>query len=173
MAGNRSPDRLLELRVRDVMAQPVVSVPASHSMCEAAEQLVASDLSAAPVIDEAGRCIGMITATDFLKRDAQRCVVDRLSRRGGELQLERGPTATLQISETDYDRVGRHMTSAVQTVAADACIVDAARQMCLLHVHHLPVLDPTGRPIGMLSSLDLASALSNVVDEQFGGKSRG
>lgn len=173
MVVEGSQQRLLELRVRDVMAQPVVSVPSCHTMCEAAEQLAASELSAAPVVDEAGRCIGMITATDFLKRDARQCAVDRLSCRGGELHVERGPGASLQIAETDHDRVWRHMTPAVQTVAAEASIVDAARQMCLLHVHHLPVLDPTGRPVGMLSSLDLASALSNAMDEQLGDRRRG
>ncbi len=166
-------DRLVELRVRDVMAQPVVSVPSSHTLCEAAEQLVAADLGAAPVIDEAGRCIGMITAIDFLKRDAHQCAADRAARRGGDLLVERGPAAAFQIAESDHDRVWRHMTAAVQTVSADASIVDAARQMCLLHVHHLPVLDGAGRPVGMLSSLDLASAISNAIEEQLGGKRNG
>lgn len=166
MAAATALDRLGELRVRDVMAQPVVTVEACHTMCEAAERLVEAGLTAAPVVDEAGRCVGMITSVDFLKRDAQACAVDRLARRERETRIERHAGAALQISETDHDRVSRYMTAAVQAVSGEAALVDAARQMCLLHVHHLPVLDAQGRPVGMLSSLDLAAALVGAVDER-------
>jgi CBS-domain-containing membrane protein len=58
------------------------------------------------------------------------------------------------------------MTSAVQSIRASAAVIDAARIMCNAHLHRLPVLDDTGRPIGIVSSLDLVSAMMNAMDEQ-------
>jgi len=37
--------------------------------------------------------------------------------------------------------------------------------MCDLHVHRLLVLDETGRLLGVVSSLDIAAAVINAIEE--------
>jgi CBS-domain-containing membrane protein len=159
--------RLSTLRVADVMNREVVSVPNSLSMDEAAQRLAAHDVTSAPVVDDQGRCVGMLSAADFLRRDCR----GHESTAGGALSgsehgVARLAFEPLTIERVDDCNVHRHMSSAVQSIRAGAAVIDAGRMMCNAHLHRLPVLDDTGRPIGIVSSLDLVSAMMNAMDEQ-------
>ena len=59
--------RLQSLTVADVMTRRVTAIPGCARMQEAARILAEADASGAPVVDAAGRCIGVLSATDFLK----------------------------------------------------------------------------------------------------------
>ena len=63
------------------------------------------------------------------------------------------------------ERVVAHMSRALQTLDAHTPIAEAARIMCAEHIHRLPVLDEHGHPVGMVTSLDIAAALVQAVDE--------
>ena len=63
-------DRLRSLTVRDVMSRSVVWVTQQQHMADVATLLLKHELSTAPVVDDHGRCVGMLSATDFLKRDS-------------------------------------------------------------------------------------------------------
>lgn len=129
-------DRLRMLDVRDVMSQRVIGVSADETMSEAAKAFAAGDVSSAPVVDNQGRCIGMLSAADFIKRE--------------------GPPGS--------DLVIRFMSATPQSVAADESLLHAARVMSDHHIHHLPVLEGE-RPIGVVSTMDIVAALINAVDE--------
>ena len=58
---------LLELTAEDVMARDVVTVPQTASLQEAAAALRKANVSGAAVVDEQGRCVGVISASDFLR----------------------------------------------------------------------------------------------------------
>ena len=55
-----------EVKVRDIMASPVTSVPCTMSLPECAALMKSLRVHHLPVIDETGKIIGMISATDFL-----------------------------------------------------------------------------------------------------------
>ncbi|MBL8923650.1 MAG: CBS domain-containing protein [Myxococcaceae bacterium] len=52
------------------------------------------------------------------------------------------------------------MTNAVLTIRADTPLEQAATEMRLGHVRHLPVVDLDGRVLGVLSSFDVMRALA-------------
>lgn len=52
------------------------------------------------------------------------------------------------------------MTNAVLTIRSDAPLEQAATEMRLGHVRHLPVVDLEGRVVGVLSSFDVMRALA-------------
>lgn len=52
------------------------------------------------------------------------------------------------------------MTNAVLTIRTDAPLEQAATEMRLGHVRHLPVVDLEGRVVGVLSSFDVMRALA-------------
>lgn len=58
---------LLELTAEDVMARDVVTVPEGMSLRDAAHVLRRAGAGGAPVVDAAGRCVGVISAFDFLR----------------------------------------------------------------------------------------------------------
>jgi CBS-domain-containing membrane protein len=159
-------DRLDSLRVRDVMSLDVVTVPSSLSMDDAAARMTAQDVTGAPVVDDQGRCVGMLSAADFLRRSCrmQEASLCR-SPRGTEHVLAHLPNEALCIEAIDDFDITRYMSAAVQTIRDDAALIETARVMCAAHVHRLPVLDKLGKPIGIVSSLDLVSAMMNAMDE--------
>ena len=64
------------------------------------------------------------------------------------------------------DRVFHEMSSGVRSVQPEQTLLMAARIMCEKHVHRLPVLDPDGKPVGLITSMDVVAALVNAIDER-------
>jgi CBS domain-containing protein len=61
---------LTALTAADVMTSPVEVVPQDTTLRAAAALLRQADISGAPVVDEQGRCVGVLSAVDFLRRAA-------------------------------------------------------------------------------------------------------
>ena len=141
-------DRLQSLRVADVMNRHVIPVSGQQTMSEAAAVFVEHRISGAPVVDEHGRCVGILSATDFVGRERER--------------------AAGAVGAAGDKVVSAHMNAAARTVSAETSLVEAARIMCAQHVHRLPVLDAQDRPRGMITSLDIVAAVVQAVEEQRG-----
>lgn len=58
---------LLELTAEDLMSRDVVTIPQTASLRQAAHTLRQANVSGAPVVDEWGRCVGVLSASDFLR----------------------------------------------------------------------------------------------------------
>lgn len=157
---NSTIERLLTLRVGDVMSRDVVSIPSTKNMSEAADILMSHFISGAPVTGHQGQCLGMLSATDFV-----RCLADSKgaafnSGEGNGTSRDRDPRASPAA-----DQVASHISALVQTVRADQMLTDAARLMCQNHIHRLVALDDRARPSGVLTALDIVAALINAVEE--------
>lgn len=162
---NSAIERLLHLRVVDVMTRNVVQVSADETMDKAAELLNQHDISGAPVVDELGRCVGVISGSDFVLRERVRQGA-KISSGGVErVFVQDAPGRPYHIEDIAGDRVSEHMSSEVQTVAASESLVDAARIMCSEHIHRVVVLDRDKRPVGLVSSLDVVAAMVHAVEE--------
>lgn len=59
----------------DLMSRDVLCVPQHMPLREAAVMLSRAHVSGAPVVDDAGRCIGVISATDFVRLAGQHATV--------------------------------------------------------------------------------------------------
>ena len=145
-------DRLRGLRVSDVMSREVISIPHHATLCEAAGMLTSAGTSGAPVVDEAGRCIGMISSRDYLRQHAASC------------QLASAPGSA--CASDDMTPIRHFMAPAVQSIDSGASLMQAARVMCLEHIHRLVVLDERATPVGVLTTLDIVAALMAVADEE-------
>lgn len=154
--------RLAALRVEDVMAQSVVTVTVNSTMSEAADVFIEHQITGAPVVDEQGHCVGVLSATDFVHSKAE-----ELDGRDqvGHFLCSRHPSGLYSIDEVRHDLVRNHMSQAIQTMAQDAPLLKAARCMCQEHVHRLLVIDTSGAPVGILTSLDLLATMITVVED--------
>lgn len=142
-------------RVSEVMRKPVVQLPEYLTMFEAAKLFLGHGISGAPVVDDHGRCLGVLSAFDFVRwqcieNDAECFPV------GTETFSSRNDLGTsFRTEHIDRECVTAYMTRAAHTILEDATLTEASRMMTLMHVHRLPVLDRCGHPIGWISSLDL------------------
>ncbi len=139
-------DRLLTLKVKDVMTRHVVCVSKDQRLSEAADLFVEKGISGAPVIDERGRCVGILSAIDYVQRE--------------HVLRGTGP------EEAAADRVYQEMSVVVRSVQPENTLLNAARIMCEKHVHRLPVLNLDGKPVGLITAMDVVAALVNAIDER-------
>jgi CBS domain-containing protein len=65
-------DSLLALTAGDLMTRQLVCLPEVMPLREAARLLLRSQVSGAPVVDGQGKCVGVLSATDFLRLSARR-----------------------------------------------------------------------------------------------------
>ncbi len=152
--------RLFKLRIGDLMTRDVVTVPGTATMSEAAHLLVSHGISGGPVVDDQGRCVGVISMTDFAKREDW--LQQSEESQGSHFVVKDGAAGTFRISDLPQDRVAKYMSSAVQTVPESATVYQAARCMSGERIHRLFVLDRAERPVGVLTSLDLVTAMLEV-----------
>ena len=147
-------DRLMSLTVHDLMTSTTVYLEADETMESAAGKLAEHDITGAPVVDESGQCVGVLSTTDFTRQQSH-----------ATGNVATSDTGSLSDPQSDGGCVRDHMTSPIQTVEADAPIVSAARLMCQAHIHRVIVVDERRSPVGVTSSLDLVAALVNAIDE--------
>ncbi len=149
-------DIMLRLRVEDVMSCPVTTISSNNTMSEAADILCHQSVTGAPVVDELGRCVGVLSGTDFVHNKASEIDGDLGSR---HVLTQPSSKEAYRTEDIGHNLVRYHMSPAVQTVDRHAPIPQAARCMCQEHVHRLIVVDKQGNPCGILTSLDLIAAV--------------
>ncbi|HUZ51432.1 MAG TPA: CBS domain-containing protein [Streptosporangiaceae bacterium] len=135
-------------RVIDVMATDVVTADKNMPYKQVARLLAENDLSAIPVLSGGGRVLGVVSEADVLRREER-----SFSRLGAGLprrtHREREQAEALTASQL--------MTAPAITIHPDAPLGAAARLMNAHHVRRLPVVNPAGELIGIVSRRDLMS----------------
>lgn len=163
---NSALERLLTLRVADIMSKNVVQIGSHETMGDAARLLLEHEISGAPVVDEVGRCVGVLSGFDFAGREHARSLRGESAQGKVEHVLVRDrPDEPCHIEDVREDVVENYMSPAAQTIRPDVTLLQAARTMCITHLHRLIVLDKQERPAGIVSSLDIVAALVKVMEE--------
>ncbi|RMG12903.1 MAG: CBS domain-containing protein [Deltaproteobacteria bacterium] len=127
--------------VSDVMSTPAHTASPDDTLVEAAGRMVAEGISALPIVEK-GKLIGIVTSTDVLAAT----VTESLE-----------PTPPPQEGIT----VGQVMTREPLVAHPDDLVLDAAAKMQMRGVRHLPVVDGSGKLIGMLSDRDIRTAIGH------------
>lgn len=148
---NNPMPRINNLKVSDIMAHKVVTVRPTDRMSEVASVFVSHAISSAPVVNQDGVCTAVISAFDFLKRDLPRTDETAANRPSSD--------------SGGVDTIESLMSSKVKSIRPDASLLQVASAMCSQHVHRLPVIDRDGKPIGIVSTMDVVAALLNAIDE--------
>ena len=144
---------LASLTAADLMSRNLVLIPREMSLQGAARLLSHAQVSGAPVVDDQGRCVGVLSTTDFLhwvengntRQQPKEAVCHAWKIFGNEAS----PT----------DTVGCFMTADPVIVAAGASIGALAQMMLDARIHRVIVVDHHQRPIGIVSSTDVLAAV--------------
>lgn len=169
---NAAAEQLQGIRVTHAMSRTVVTVSATSTMAAAARLLVQHNISGAPVVNELGQCVGVLSATNFVLRDQGQESCDSPSLLADEFALTSdGDARPFHIEHIAEDRVNQHMCCTLQSIESQRSLIDAARYMQGGHIHRLIVVDQHARPVGVVSSLDIVAALVKLADEPASGES--
>jgi CBS domain-containing protein len=140
------------------MSRHVVMIPREMSLQGAARMLARAGVTGAPVVDVDGRCIGVLSATDFMNWVKE-------EHKSGTLKGHREIMwEAWQIPECDGEGNGcieYYMTKDPVLVTPGVKIGELARMMMDAHIHRLIVVDAVnGRPVGVVSSMDILAAVA-------------
>lgn len=114
--------------VGDVMSIAVVTVEENTPYKEVVRVLAGRHVGAAPVLDRAGRVVGLVSETDLLCREQR---ADQRPFRFGLLASRKAKATT----------AGELMSKPAITITAEATVDEAARRMAEQRVTHLPVVN--------------------------------
>ena len=143
----------------DVMQRGVISLGPSSSLLDAHRLLVEEEIHGAPVVDEDGSVIGVVSSLDLMRavaeeHDSAGFARDSLPREA----LEFGPTLWT-VPEDFQDRlanrsVGEVMTRNAWTVEEDTRASAVAELLLRERIHRVWVVKE-GNLVGVVSTLDL------------------
>ena len=135
-------------RVRDVMTQEVVTVNEHASFKDVAMLIAERRVSAVPVLDREGRVLGIVSEADLVLKE-------EYPEGPPEARMFQGRRRRIAQAKAAGDTAAELMTAPAVTIGPDASVAEAAR---LLHRHgikRLPVVDPAGPLLGIVSRADL------------------
>jgi len=143
------------LTAADLMSRDVVVLPQHLSLRAAAQMLSRSGVSGAPVIDNEGACVGVLSATDFVHwaNDGPRPAEAPCECVCADWQM-------VEPESLPADAVSGYMTRDLVTASPLTGACELARMMLDAHVHRVVIVDERERPVGIVSSTDLLAAVA-------------
>lgn len=141
------------IKARDIMTRPAHCVSLDMDLMQAATFLADKRFSGAPVIDSAGRIVGVLSEKDFLAR----------------MGLGK-PTSFMEIVALCLNNKGcmatslrnHHvheiMTSPAITAGPEMTMGTISALFIAKQINRLPIVDPEGRPVGIVTRTDLVQS---------------
>jgi CBS domain-containing protein len=143
------------MKARDVMTRKVISVAPDATVLQAAQVMLQHRISGLPVIDKAGRLVGVLSEGDFLRRRE----TGTQRHRAGWLEFLMGPgRAAADYVHSHGSKVSEVMTEEVKTVGEDATLEDIVRLMERERIKRVPVLRG-GKVAGIITRSNLMQAM--------------
>ncbi|MEE4418291.1 MULTISPECIES: CBS domain-containing protein [Streptomyces] len=133
--------------VGELMTRGVIQVPPQTPFKEIVRTLAEHDVTAVPVVDAAGRPMGVVSEADLLRKSA-----DQADPAG------RTPIPHLEAWErakAEGARAEELMSAPAVCAREEWTVVEAARLMAVQNVKRLPVVDETDKLVGIVSRADL------------------
>ncbi|KAB2976794.1 CBS domain-containing protein [Streptomyces sp. SS1-1] len=133
--------------VSDLMTTSVVKVHRDTGFKDIAKLLAEYDVTAVPVVDDADQVLGLVSEADLLRKEAA-----QLDPAGLLPVLRPAPADRAKAEATTAEGL---MSRPAVTARPQWTAVEAAQVMERHHVKRLPVVDETGRLLGLISRADL------------------
>lgn len=156
--------------IKDIMTVRVISLKPSDTLKHAVSVFAQYKITGAPVVDNKGRVVGILTEMDLLKR-LEIGILDismhpvpgaknaLTAEPQGKISLKSLPEA---LAAVDHLTVSNLMTAPVVTVYPDDKIEEKVNLMLHRRIRRLPVVDKTGVLVGIISRKDIIQMLAGM-----------
>ncbi len=146
------------MKARDVMTSPVITVGENATVAEVAKILVSKQISAVPVVDRAGKLIGIVSEGDLLHRV--------------EAGTERSHPWWLHIISGDRplaaDYVKSHASRVIDVMTRDVKEADPETPLDEIaellekeHIKRVPIVNKNGELVGIVSRANIIQAVAS------------
>ena len=151
----------MALTVRDIMQPDPVSVTVADSVETVLQVMREHDLSGVPVVNEGGRCVGIITEADLVLSDEGEDfhLPHYFELFGGVVFLERWSHFEERARKAFASLAEDMMTPDPITIEPDATVREAAHIIAGRKHNRLPVIEH-GRLVGVVTRVDVLDGLA-------------
>jgi CBS domain-containing protein len=147
-----------KMRAHQIMTRQVITIAIDAPIVDAANSMLRNHISGLPVVDEAGRLVGIISQGDFIRR----AEIGTERKRGRWLKFLVGPgRAASDFVHERGRKVGEIMTSEPYTVTEDATLEDIVELMERNNVKRLPVMRGN-KLVGIVTRSNLLQAVAGL-----------
>ena len=149
------------MRAHQIMTRDVITVTPHTTIEEAAKIMLETRISGLPVMDDAGRLVGIVSESDFLRRSE----IGTGRKRPAWLQFFMGPgKAASEFVQERGRKVEDVMTRDPITVGEETPLEDLVRLMEKNDIKRLPVM--SGRTLkGIVTRSNLLQAVASMAHE--------
>ena len=147
------------MKARDVMVSPVMTVGENETVRDVAKLLIAKSISAVPVVDGAGKLVGIVTEADLLHRaevGTERPVSWWLSLISGDRALAEEYVKSHAVKVKDV------MTRNVKTADPETPLHEIADLFEEQHIKRVPIVSKGGDLVGIVSRANIIQAVASI-----------
>lgn len=148
-----------ELKAKDIMTTDIVTVSKDAEVKEIAKLFSDKRIGGAPVVDDRGKVIGMVTDGDLIMQDVKIHFPTYINLLDGFIILGSTKRFEEQLRKAVGAKVEDVMTEEVVSVDEDASIEDVATLMMERNVSRMPVIKE-GKLVGLITRGDIVRAIS-------------
>jgi CBS domain-containing protein len=159
------PSGSRKLTAADVMHRDVITVAPDDTLRDALALMTGNHVTGLPVMDDMGRCVGLITSSDVLNYEQERA---ENSAESGTAQFfdpdtqlwQSAPLSAFGLDDFGDVQVSEVMTRDLIWVARQASVRDVARRMIEGQIHRVLVMDENKSLFGIISAFDVVRVVA-------------
>ncbi len=152
----------MPILVRDVMTKDVITLKPDMLFNDAIEILISNGISGAPVVNEDGSLIGLISEKDFLPQIFPN---EKEFYENVEYYLADYQRIANEAIKVLKMQVGELMRTSVYTIAPDNYITTAIAKMTAHKIRRLPVVEKD-KMVGIISTNDVYKKFISILGKQ-------
>lgn len=146
------------MRVKEIMTENPITVTGSMEIFKAAKILLDHHFNGVPVVDDAGKLVGILCQSDIIAQQKKLPVPSLFSFLDGYINLSSMKGIEKEVRKIAATAVADAMTPNPVTVAPDSNIETVAALMVDHNFHTLPVVEK-GMLVGVVGKQDVLRTL--------------
>ena len=146
------------LKAKDIMSEELISVTPATPVVEAARILLEKRINGLPVVDEAGRLVGIICQSDLVAQQKRFPIPSVFNLLDGLIPISSPKVLEKEMQKIAASRVAEAMSSNPETVNQEASLEEIATLMVSKGFHTLPVVE-RGKLVGIIGKEDVLRTL--------------
>ncbi len=143
---------------KDIMTREVITISPDTEIAQAAQLLLTNRINGVPVIDDAGKLVGILCQSDLIIQQKNIPIPSLFTLLDGFISLTSSKKLDKEVEKIAATKVADAMTANPVTVNSDTGIEDIAALMVEKGYHTLPVVD-AGNLVGIVGKEDVLRTL--------------
>ena len=143
---------------KDIMTREVITISPDTEIAQAAKLLLTNRINGVPVIDDAGKLVGILCQSDLIIQQKNIPIPSLFTLLDGFISLTSSKKLDKEVEKIAATKVADAMTANPVTINSDTGIEDIAALMVEKSYHTLPVVD-AGNLVGIVGKEDVLRTL--------------